>query len=816
MPVRRRRWPRRLAIALTALLVIAVVAVGVLLARVPGDDVSAVQPGRLSLSEAVPIGTLAAGALTIDIDAGMGTIEIREEERVVWRNEPGVSFLTASRARLDLEEHRGYFWPTTTHDQVFSEQTLTGADANEVAVTLRGTLRAGDASVPWEATITPREGGGAVLDAVLPESGTDTLALVTGRSGGEIRGLGAQFTESDLSGRVIPIIVREQGVGRGSQPLTALADITNHGAGGTDLMTYAAWSSFVVTDDGRSHGVRLDPDEPASHAFAVADTRDSDRVVLEVWAPSLRAELTAASSPLDLLEQQQSGVNRPGVPAWTAEGAVLGLQGGTDEVRRQVTELEEAGAEISAVWIQDWSGRRTTSFGDRLWWTWQLDEERYPGWDDLVADLAEDGILTTTYVNPWLVDAAPKGDDRVRNLWQEAKDADYLVRTEVGDAYLMDQGGFEASLVDLTNPEARQWYSQAIASEVLSGPGVDGFMADFGEGLPFDAVLSDGTPLVEHNRWPLLWAQTVREACLLAQRPDCVAWFRSGSLGMDEWAPMFWAGDQLVDWSTQDGLRSALRGMLAAGVSGWPLVHSDVGGYTSVDAVVRDYVRSEELLARWAELEAFGVFMRTHEGNRPAANVQVSSTADTRARFARATQMYATLADYREAAVADAVRTGVPALRPMWVAAPGTAAAAEEDQFMFGDSVLVAPVLDDGAASVEVALPPGRWRHLITGEELEGDRVVEVDAPVGRPAAFVDLDSRWAARLPVGLVGPLEADGDVEVLRADGDEVLDVTEVVARHLGEHRITEVPDLIELVGPLPAPLHANPEIQPLRGA
>ena len=87
---------------------------------------------------------------------------------------------------------------------------------------------------------------------------------------------------------------------------------------------------------------------------------------------------------------------------------------------------------------------------------------------------------------------------------------------------------------------------------------------------------------------------------------------------MADEAPLFWAGDQLVDWSDEDGLASALLGMLAAGVSGWPLVHSDIGGYTSVDAVVtRLRPRSDELLARWAELEAFGVVMRTHEGNRP-------------------------------------------------------------------------------------------------------------------------------------------------------------------------------------------------------
>ena len=56
-----------------------------------------------------------------------------------------------------------------------------------------------------------------------------------------------------------------------------------------------------------------------------------------------------------------------------------------------------------------------------------------------------------------------------------------------------------------------------------------------------------------------LWARTVALACERAGQPDCVTWFRSGSLGMAEEAPLFWAGDQMVDWSDEDGLASALH-----------------------------------------------------------------------------------------------------------------------------------------------------------------------------------------------------------------------------------------------------------------
>src|SRR5699024_2374161 len=172
------------------------------------------------------------------------------------------------------------------------------------------------------------------------------------------------------------------------------------------------------------------------------------------------------------------------------------------------------------------------------------------------------------------------------NLWAEARDAGFLVEHPDGGPYMIDQGQFDASLVDLTEPAAQDWMATVIAEEVLAH-GVDGFMADFGEALPMDAVLHDGDAATVHNAYPRLWAQTVRQGCEQAGRPDCVTWFRAGTHGMASQTPAFWNGDQMVTWSADDGMASSLLGTLSAGVSGWPVVHSDIGGYTSIDAVSR-------------------------------------------------------------------------------------------------------------------------------------------------------------------------------------------------------------------------------------
>ncbi len=729
------RWLRRVLIGAAALLLVAVAGVVAYAFTLPEDDLAVVEPGDLEVADAA-FGSWTVGTLEVTLSAD--GLVVREAGRTVWENPLDHAFLGAGRGSVEVEEHRGSFWPVVGHTATWTDQRVDAVEATAEQVRLSGTLAGDRGEVAWSATFSARPGGGAVLAAEVPDA--QSVALSSGRSPeAGVHGFGEQFTDFDLDDRLLPIVVREQGVGRGEQPLSLLADLTEHSAAGDATTTYAAVASWV-TDDLR--GVALADDRPASHAFAVADTRDDERVTLEVWAPTLEAELTAADSPADLVAARHVG--SPTLPAWTQQGAIVGIQGGTDAVRRRVADLRASGAEVAGVWLQDWTGRRTTDFGDRLWWTWQLDRERYPGWERLVADLGRQGIRVTTYVNPFLVDARPKGDPDVRNLYAEAADEHYLVEHADGSTYLLDQGGFDAALVDLTDPEARDWYADVIAEEVL-GAGVAGFMADFGEGLPFDAKVEQGDPRLLHNQWPRLWAQTVRQACEQAGQPDCLTWFRSGSLGMGEDASLFWNGDQLVDFGRDDGMASALLGTFSAGVSGWPLVHSDVGGYTSVDALVTDYVRDPRLLQRWSELAAFGVVMRTHEGNRPADNPQVYDD-EQRPGFARMTRVFAALEPYRREVLAEAATRGLPAIRHGWLVAPDTPAAEVDSQFFLGDSLLVAPVLERTGGGVEVTFPPGRWRHLITGRTYE-EGTAEVDALPGRPAAFIRTDHPLAEQL---------------------------------------------------------------------
>ncbi|MBA3702345.1 MAG: alpha-glucosidase, partial [Rubrobacteraceae bacterium] len=305
---------------------------------------------------------------------------------------------------------------------------------------------------------------------------------------------------------------------------------------------------------------------------------------------------------------------------------------------------------------------------------------------------------------------------------------------------------FSAALVDLTNPEAWTWI-KAIIKEELIGKGASGWMADFGEGLPYDAVLFSGAdPRSYHDRYAEEWARVNREAISEAGQGDDIVFFnRSGYTKSPRYSTLFWVGDQLVDWDEHDGIKSAVTALLSSGFSGYSLEHSDIGGYTAIDNPLFEYHRSKELLLRWIELGAFTTVFRTHEGNIPEVNHQIYSDRETLMHFARFAKIYAAWKPYRMELVKEASQTGLPVVRHSFIHYPDDPEVhALGYQYMVGPELMVAPVLDPGADTVKVYLPAGKWVHLWTGERygsLQRGVYETVPAPIGEPAVFYEEDS---------------------------------------------------------------------------
>jgi len=673
-------------------------------------------------------------------DAVFSIAHNERPEKALLQSRPGQSFIAAARAKEKVEESRGSFFIHDDVESVCRDQTIDSVEQTRI-VTVSGFLKCtnGD-QVAYTLKLESIDNEQLRFDIQLANPEYTRLYLGFESTPEErIFGFGEQFTYFDMKGRRLPIFVMEQGIGRGVQPITVGANLTAK-AGGDWHTSYAGVPFFMTS---RMRSMFLE-----NYEYSEFDMRKDNAIRIEVFSSRMTGRILSGNTPLDLIEiyTRYAGRMQP-LPGWTQEGAILGLQGGTKIVRDALIEAKGAHLPIAAVWLQDWVGQRTTNFGKQLWWNWELDRERYPEWEHLISILKEDGIRTMLYVNPFLADISGRITNR-QNLFDIAKRNGYLIKKADGSDYLILNTDFSAGLLDLTNPAARVWIKKIINDNIISA-GASGWMADFGEALPYDSVLSSGEKASGyHNRYPEEWAQINREAIEESgHAADIVFFSRSGYTRSPGKSTLFWLGDQLVSWDEYDGIKSSVTGLLSGGLSGFSLNHGDIGGYTTINNPLKNYHRSKELFMRWTELSAFTSVFRTHQGNRPEENHQYNSDRETLEHFSRFARVFRALAPYRKELMEEAATRGWPLNRHLFLQYPSdeNTYSLRFEEFLLGSEILLAPVLDPGKTSVEVYLPAGKWIHLWSsveyGDEKSPSRVT-IDAPIGRPAVFFKKNSR--------------------------------------------------------------------------
>ena len=508
--------------------------------------------------------------------------------------------------------------------------------------------------------------------------------------------------------------------------------------------TYSACSSYV-TSLGR--GLVVD-----STRVGVVDLGAAGGAALELsyfGATALEGAILVAADaagPRRLLAVVAALSNVTGrmapLPAWVDRGAIVGTEGGSAFVDDVVANLTAFDVPLAGIWLQDWTGLVNYTEGQRVLWNWELSETWYPDWRRQTRRWRETlGARVLAYANPYFTNVSRL--PHRRDYYAEGVDRGYFVKTRGGAPYVVRSGSIEFCMVDLTNPAAKRWMTGVVRDNLVGEAGAAGWMHDFGEYVPLDAVLHDGSDPVEyHSRYALDWADVGRAA---AGGDGDLLWFdRSATSRSPGAARLMWMGDQLHTLDEKDGLHSAVVALLQSGLSGFSLGHSDVGGYTTVDVPLARFPRSAAVLMRWAESSAFSdAVFRTHPGSLPRENVQVYSDAAVGAHFRRFADIFRCLAPYRRSLMDEAARLGHPLARPLLLHdADDAAARAVDDEFLLGDELLAAPSFSESAnATRDVYLPAGAvWVHLWTGAAVdcsEGPtRVLGARAPFGEPLVY--------------------------------------------------------------------------------
>lgn len=652
--------------------------------------------------------------------------------QIVWQTINGQSFVAAAQATETVKESRGSFFISDEQKKILRYQSIDTIIFNGQKLYLTGLLSDGNKnSVAYQFTLQSFNHKQLEFSCKLNNPAYNRTHLIYASDNDEqFFGMGMQFTHFNLKGHRVPVFVSEQGIGRGTQPLTALVNMVAK-SGGNRFTTYAAVPHYISS---KMRSLFLQNNE-----YATFDFTQKNIVQIEVFCNQITGQILCGNSPAELIDiyTNYAGKMRK-LPDWINSGAIIGMQGGTQKVQQIYNQLLELETPIAAFWLQDWVGQRKTTFGKQLWWNWQLDRNHYQGWNFLLSTLDDNNIQVMTYINPFLVDVSDNFN-HTKNYFIEAEAQGYLIKTPQKKTYLIPNTSFSAGLVDLTNPEAYQWLKQIIIQEMVA-TGAKGWMADFGEALPYDAVLHTGNPKNMHNRYPELWAQLNRE--VLDEIPNgnqYVFFSRSGFTKSPQYSSLFWLGDQMVTWDKYDGIKTAVTGLLSSGMSGYAFNHSDIGGYTAITDFPLDHKRSKELLLRWIELNAFTAIFRTHEGNRPDENYQFYNDTITLKHFSRFAKIYAALAPYRKQLITQASQTGLPVVRHPFIHYPDDPYVLKINyqQFMLGPDMMVAPVLDAETNEVKIYLPKGRWKQIWNNKTFESDgELFSAQTPIGQPAVF--------------------------------------------------------------------------------
>lgn len=349
-----------------------------------------------------------------------------------------------------------------------------------------------------------------------------------------------------------------------------------------------------------------------------------------------------------------------------------------------------------------------------------------------VAHFAAAGLTNVTYFNPMICTDHPR--------FQEAADGGLLTKTAIGTPYVYRYTGSKVFFVgqfDFRAPGTRSFLGELLGEALADGH--QGWMEDFGEYTPDDAVAADGaTGSAAHNAYPRDYHRAIQAA--VGDR-RLLRYVRSGWTGSAAGSPIVWGGDPTTSWGF-DGLQSAVRTGLSMGLSGVSRWGSDIGGFFALS----EKQTTPELMNRWIQMGFASGVMRT-QGNgfslSQGFNGRRAEITDPEVLpvWARYAQLRTRLLPELLRAEGQYDREGLPVMRQLALAYPSDArSVARDDEWLLGDDLLVAPVLAPGQTTRKLYLPPGRWVDLWRSADgllqtvrrpmvLQGGREVTLPAP---------------------------------------------------------------------------------------
>jgi len=474
-------------------------------------------------------------------------------------------------------------------------------------------------------------------------------------------------------------------------------DIWNEDGGTASEQAYKT-VPFYLSD--RGYGVFVNHPEKVS--FEVCSEVVS-KVQFSVPGENLRYMIVGGDNLCEVLSRYTLLMGRPALPPAWSFGLWLSTSFTTNYSEETVTsfidgmisrDIPLSVFHYDCFWMKEYR-----------WCDFEWDRDMFPDPEAMLKRLKQKGLKICVWINPYLGQRSP--------LFDECAEKGYLLKTADGGVWQWDMWQPGLAIIDFTNPAAVKWYQGHLCR--LMDMGVDCFKTDFGERIPVDCVYHDNSdPHKMHNFYTFLFNKAVFEVVQEVKgENEAVLFARSATAGGQQF-PVHWGGD--CD-SNYISMAESLRGGLSLSLCGFGFWSHDIGGFENT--------ATPDVYKRWVAFGLLSSHSRLH-GNMSYRVPWLfgDEASDVLRFFVRQKNV---LMPYIFANAIVAHQTGIPTMRPMILVYQNDPVCPYLDkQYMFGESLLVAPVFnEEGLTKTYLPKTDGLWTNWYTNAKAAGGTFVD-------------------------------------------------------------------------------------------
>ncbi len=363
--------------------------------------------------------------------------------------------------------------------------------------------------------------------------------------------------------------------------------------------------------------------------------------------------------------------------------------------------------------------------------TW--DKNHFPDPKRMVKELEDDGFKTVVIIDPGIK------IDLEYDVFKEALDKDYFCKRADGPYMKGKVWPGECYFPDYTKPEVREWWA-GLFKELIEDIGVKGVWNDMNEPAVMDVPNKsfpddvrhdyDGNPCSHRKAHNIYGTQMARatyhglKKYAYPKRPFVIT--RSAYSGAQRYTST-WMGDNVATW---EHLAIANNQAQRMAMSGFSFAGSDIGGFAEQP--------QGELFARWIQLGVFHAFCRVHSSGDHGDQepwVFGEEITDIVRKFV---ELRYQLLPYLYTAFWKYINDGTPILKSLVLYdQEDTHTHYRSDEFIYGEQILVCPILEPNAKGRRMYVPRGKWYNFWTNEVVEGGKEMWVDAEIDSMPIFI-------------------------------------------------------------------------------